>query len=409
MKKVLFFVITSIFLWSCDNDIQENTEDLQKLRISKVLEKAKDLHKNADLADYYKSKITNPDWSKVDIMKDVQDTVLMTVPINNGIEDEKWTLIISDIKNNTSIGVARIPLKNGQIIESDEFSLLTSSKTVFCTKIDKNSDEAEISLRTSTCPDGSPAIVQNGDGSFSVSNCKTGFPEFMLPEIIVIGNGGNSSPNQVYTPDTIPWWLSSISATFGGGTGGTGGGSNGTSEEIDTESMAPYQMAENIIKSPDVIDAVAKIWEKVKKDASAEKGRREWGAWIYYQSSTGKYYVGTERPAPEYVKGGVDTKGTITTWSPSKAENGSHIPKDAVQVSFFHCHTPLTYEPGTQRLVGPSRVDMKLTKAWKMDVIVYDYVGNNSKNKRSYIYGGHKLDDPAQFYIVKHQTKKKKK
>lgn len=176
------------------------------------------------------------------------------------------------------------------------------------------------------------------------------------------------------------------------GGGGSGGGGQNPRPGFNYRDIGNIT-ADEIVKS-----AMNTMMTNVKKDASAENGRRERGFWVFYDEATGKYYAGVEKIGP-YAQG-EGTHGSVTAGSAHPLHNGSHIPSTAIPVAFAHGHTPLTFEDaGLSRPAGLSDADRDWSRDNNLPIIAIDYVGQPDDNGVNYVHGGHGINDETKAYI----------
>lgn len=148
-----------------------------------------------------------------------------------------------------------------------------------------------------------------------------------------------------------------------------------------------YPSIDDIVADPEVSSVLAEYWARTKSFASTA-GRKEFGCWIYLNTSTGKY-VCEEVPNDNVVVGCVGTKADIAPGSPRGQAGMGPLDQNAYEyVAFFHTHTPLTYCPEGQRKTGPSLTDYELLNKYKIPGALYDYRAVD-------LIGGHPLNDPA--------------
>ncbi|WP_152568380.1 hypothetical protein [Porphyromonas macacae] len=183
-------------------------------------------------------------------------------------------------------------------------------------------------------------------------------------------------------------------------TGGGGGGNH-----IAAPQDGDKKDIKNILKDPEVINAIKDMWKQIK-DAATPEGRLEKGFYVFYDSASGKYYIGNMKTG-SLVKGGEGTKGSVYAGSAQSRHNGDHIPKTAVPVCFIHGHTPLTYVEGDVcRTVGISEADQEWADKNGAPVVAHDYVGEYRPGYGYIIKSGHDKNAPTKNYIAYPKKKK---
>lgn len=183
----------------------------------------------------------------------------------------------------------------------------------------------------------------------------------------------------------------------GGYIGGNGGGGGGVAQPIDVD---PKNI-DVIVKSPVVVERMKAIWNAILSSLDPQKGRREVGCYVYYDT-VNKIYVMGDLKYGDYVTGGEGTHGSVLPGSAQPSHNG--VDKGLIPVTWIHGHTPLSYlSPEVSRTVGPSPNDLQWSKDCNTAIIVLDYVGKSqsSNGGRMLIIGGHDKNDPQKEYIVK--------
>ena len=191
------------------------------------------------------------------------------------------------------------------------------------------------------------------------------------------------------------------------GTGGGwdhGGGSPGGGGSPSTSPLTQDQIKDlnnKALQNPQIVKEIEELFKLATSKASKEMGRKEMGAWLFYNKKTGEFKLGKTVSGP-YVKG-QNTKGTVQPPSSSQTSNG--VDGSFVPISFVHTHTPLTHESSTlSRPVGFSQADIDFAKNTGT-IILIDYIGvYNPYTDRYIIIGGHKLEDPTEITII-HSTK----
>ena len=151
-----------------------------------------------------------------------------------------------------------------------------------------------------------------------------------------------------------------------------------------------FPLVSEIVKSDIVKKQMEEAWSKMKSNAS-EKGRSEYGFFIYYDHDKQTYSCGSIVAGP-VVSGCIDTNASISLG----------IPTDNKTVcAFFHCHTTLEYCPAdNSRKTGPSDSDKNYANKMNFPGILYDYsastiYGGQSKNSayKIYTFGPNKRPD----------------
>lgn len=159
---------------------------------------------------------------------------------------------------------------------------------------------------------------------------------------------------------------------------------------------------QKILNDPIVVAELKEIFIDATHSASEEKGRREAGAYVFYDEASDKLYLGNIKYG-EYTQGGAGTNGAVGLGSGSVQSNSDEnnvIPLTALPIAAFHTHTPLTYLPeDDSRKVGFSSADIRFANNNHVPMILLDYVGIKEKDGNFYIYGGHSVDDPSNFLI----------
>ena len=148
----------------------------------------------------------------------------------------------------------------------------------------------------------------------------------------------------------------------GGGYSG-GGHSDDTNNDNTDKIPKDFPSVTEIAESPIVKKTMEEAWGKMINNAS-EKGRREYGFFIYYDFKTKKYTVGPMVEGPNIV-GFCGTSANVYLG----------VPTDNLKVcAFFHTHTTLEYchEDG-YRPTGPSDADVNYASALGLPGLLYDY------------------------------------
>lgn len=226
-----------------------------------------------------------------------------------------------------------------------------------------------------------------------------------LDGVVVVGHRGESLSDWIKrrnrmlnTRFAICFWCEDP-FDYGGG----GGGNHIAAPQGDDKKDKDIK---NILKDPEVINAIKDMWKQIK-DAATPEGRLEKGFYVFYDSASGKYYIGNMKTG-SLVKGGEGTKGPVYAGSAQPRHNGDHIPKTAVPVCFIHGHTPLTYVEGdVYRRVGISEADQKWADENGAPVVAHDYVGEYDSERGEYIItSGHDKNGTTQNYIAYPKKKK---
>lgn len=176
----------------------------------------------------------------------------------------------------------------------------------------------------------------------------------------------------------------------------SGGGGGGASQPIDVD---PKNI-DVIVKSPVVVERMKAIWNAILSSLDPQKGRREVGCYVYYDT-VNKVYVMGDLKYGDYVTGDEGTHGSVLPGSAQPSHNG--VDKGLIPVTFIHGHTPLSYlSPEVSRTVGPSPNDLQWSKDCSTGIIVLDYVGKVDPNdpNKMIIIGGHDKNDPRTEYLV---------
>lgn len=150
-----------------------------------------------------------------------------------------------------------------------------------------------------------------------------------------------------------------------------------TEGKVDTRSgnIYKYPSVNDIIRDSGVKSAMESAWSSMKNSAS-EKGRKEYGFFIYYDMDKKSYWCGS------IVEGGSVSgcEGTNASINLGRVDDNLRV------CAFFHCHTTLEYCPPTvSRTTGPSGSDESYASKYGIPGILYDYsvrtlVGGTSKN-----------------------------
>lgn len=229
-------------------------------------------------------------------------------------------------------------------------------------------------------------------------NCLDGGESIILPELIIgpPGAGGGTGIDDL--------WLEMLPSmsTFLNETGGSLGDSNlNTGDEVDQNSPQ-YLKVQKILNDPLIVAELQEIFIKATHSASEEEGRREAGAYIFYDEATDKIYIGNIKYG-ENIEGGSTMSGTVQLGNSNVEYNSDEnnvIPLSAILVAAFHTHTPLTFLPNnTLRKAGFSSSDILFANTYKVPIIVIDYIGVKGKDGNFYVNGGHSIDDPSNFFI----------
>ncbi|WHT37855.1 hypothetical protein QNH98_11970 [Myroides sp. mNGS23_01] len=229
-------------------------------------------------------------------------------------------------------------------------------------------------------------------------NCLDGGESIILPELTIgpPGAGGGTGINDLWL-DMLP-----SMSTFPNEGGGSSVGSNlNNGDEVDQNSPQ-YLNMQKILNDVLIVAELQEIFIQATHSASAEEGRREAGAYIFYDEATDKIYVGNVKHG-ENVEGGSSMSGTVRLGNSNVEYNSDEnnvIPLSAVLIAAFHTHTPLTYLPNNVlRKAGFSSSDILFANTYKVPIIIIDYIGTKGKDGNFYIKGGHSIDDPSNFFI----------
>ena len=233
-----------------------------------------------------------------------------------------------------------------------------------------------------------------------------GYYEKELPDIVVVGSGGGGGSD-----DGGDDGLGSWGNPFGDGDntgdntgdegnpvigGGGGGSSHGGHEDNKSfQELEEHRNYDKILNDKTVTEALKNAWKEMLKNAT-EEGRKEVGAWIYYDPfETHKYYVG-ELKYGTSVSGG--EHGTIDLGNSAPSENG--VPRESVPLAPFHAHTTISHETGNvTKIVGPSDTDLKALSGNEFGFVI-DYVGEKNSETGEYtLPAGHSDDLPVQIYV----------
>lgn len=371
----LFLILFCLFTTSCTDDLDghKSANEINESRnINDLIEYAKSQYSNKNLKS---ATHHEPDWEDYNIIKESQDTLLLSIPISLDSDGRQSLLVINQIEANKQLFLVNLP--------------------------DHSNDTLPLNIRRRILvyQDGTPTLcrpVYDQNGQLRIAKLRTspvlkqgGFDGGALPEVIVYGSNY----------DIFWWWWDYIAGIMQlpPPLGVPGGNASNPSDNI-----ADYYKVENIKKDDGVKKVIEDMKTKLKTDTSPEKGRRELGVWVFYDEETKKYYVGNIKEG-QYTKGGEGTNASIAPGNATPAKNGSHIPSTAKPVTFIHIHTPLTNEKDCQRQVGFSQSDITYANANNIEIIVVDYVGTLAPDGIYYIYGGHDINDPMQdyYYIPK--------
>lgn len=158
-----------------------------------------------------------------------------------------------------------------------------------------------------------------------------------------------------------------------------------------------FPTVKQIQNDPFVKSNLDAYWELTKKFAESNKGqRREYGCWIYLDTSTGRYEIKDLPPGP-IISGGEGTHGSISPGGVPETVLTNPLQSMNEYVAVFHTHTPLTYceGEGVRKPTGPSLADTEW--AWTKNIpgIVYDYQPNGVSGG---IITGHPLNASAMLY-----------
>ncbi|MGQ8868212.1 hypothetical protein [Myroides sp. TSA_177.3] len=229
-------------------------------------------------------------------------------------------------------------------------------------------------------------------------NCLDGGESFILPELIIgpPGAGGGTGINDL--------WLEMLPSmsTFPNEVGGSSGDSNLNNGDEVNQNSPQYLKVQKILNDPLIMAELQEIFIEATQSASEENGRREAGAYIFYDEATDKIYIGNVKYG-EHVEGGSSMSGTVKLGNSNvefNSDENNVIPLSAILVAAFHTHTPLTYLPNnTFRKAGFSSSDILFANTYNVPIIVIDYIGTKGKDGNFYIQGGHSIDDPSNFFI----------
>lgn len=234
-----------------------------------------------------------------------------------------------------------------------------------------------------------------------LGNCYDGGPPIILPEILigVPGAGGGTGIGDLWL-EMYPS-MSTLPNDVEGGGGSPSNGNLHNGVEVDQNSPQ-YLNAQKILNDTLIVGKLQQIFIQTTHSASAEEGRREAGAYVFYDEVSDKLYLGTIKYGA-YVQGGAGTSGAVNLGNGSVASNSDEnnvIPLTAVAIAVFHTHTPLTYLPeDDSRKVGFSPADIAFANRNNVPMILLDYVGIEATDGNFYIHGGHSIDDPSNFII----------
>lgn len=235
-----------------------------------------------------------------------------------------------------------------------------------------------------------------------LGNCYDGGPPIVLPEILigVPGAGGGTGIGDLWL-EMYPSMSTLPNDVAGGGGGSPNNGNLHNGVEVDQNSPQ-YLNVQKILNDTLIVGKLKEIFIQATHSASAEEGRREAGAYVFYDEISDKLYLGNIKYG-EYIKGGAGTNGAVSLGSGSVRSHSDEtnvIPLTALPIAAFHTHTPLTYLPKADyRKVGFSPADIAFAKRNNVPLILLDYVGTEGRDGNFYIYGGHSIDDPSNFII----------
>jgi hypothetical protein len=165
-----------------------------------------------------------------------------------------------------------------------------------------------------------------------------------------------------------------------------------TGQRITTNTetvVVRYPSVNSIMTNSTIKGAMDFAWRNTKSAASSN-GRREFGFWIYVNTtgSSIKYETGPHVMG-NLITGCEDTHASIALGATKESYGKTLLVGGIYTVACFHTHTPLTYCPSTtNRDTGPSTADLSYVNNNKIPGILYDY-------SIASITGGHKKDDAA--------------
>ncbi|MBB1138720.1 hypothetical protein [Myroides sp. WP-1] len=232
-----------------------------------------------------------------------------------------------------------------------------------------------------------------------LGNCYDGGPPIILPEILigVPGAGGGTGIGDLWLE-----MLPSMSTLFNANEGSSSNGSDLSNGDQVDQNSPQYLNVQKILNDSLIVATLQEIFIEVTQSASEVNGRREAGAYIFYDEVTDKFYVGNVKYG-EYVQGGAGTNGSVSLGSGSVSSNSDEnnvIPLTAIPIAAFHTHTPLTYViDEASRKIGLSPADIAFADRHNIPMIVLDYVGMEGTDGNFYIQNGHPIDDPSNFII----------
>ncbi len=232
-----------------------------------------------------------------------------------------------------------------------------------------------------------------------LGNCYDGGPPIILPEILigVPGAGGGTGIGDLWLE-----MLPSMSTLFNANEGSSSNGSDLSNGDQVDQNSPQYLNVQKILNDSLIVATLQEIFIEVTQSASEVNGRREAGAYIFYDEVTDKFYVGNVKYG-KYVQGGAGTNGSVSLGSGSVSSNSDEnnvIPLTAIPIAAFHTHTPLTYViDEASRKIGLSPADIAFADRHNIPMIVLDYVGMEGTDGNFYIQNGHPIDDPSNFII----------
>lgn len=371
---VVFLALIFLIISSCSDEIKtgvlsDNQPNIYEVK--NLIEYAKEKYQTTDFKTLQTRNNSQKEiqWSDYKILMQKSDTLVISIPAKIKSGEDSSSLIVTQTKLNKNLFFINAPAKGF-------YELPTNIRRRVIVYI----DGLPIIHRIVMNKKGRLQLVRMRD----ISTTRTTLNGGMLPEVVIYPG--------IYEFDW--WWWDYVSGIISsppppGYSGYTGNYSN--------DNRPTYYNSENILKSSDTQASIKTLWKNTKNDASKEKGRRERGFWVYYDTKTEKYYTGKEKVG-SYIKGDVGTKGSISPGSSQPKYNGDHIPISAKPVTFVHTHTPLSYSSDSRREVGLSQADKDYADKHNIDVIVIDYVGTRDRNNKYYIESGHDIDDPMKEY-----------
>ncbi|XXX80120.1 hypothetical protein WMF30_15240 [Sorangium sp. So ce134] len=157
-----------------------------------------------------------------------------------------------------------------------------------------------------------------------------------------------------------------------------------------------------IVNDSVVSNAMSGAWNSTKADCTETPNRRrEYGFWIYLNTTSDVYEIGTTVTGPW----GGPADGASVSLPPRPSDVPADILPDSnggkYPVASFHTHTPTTYRtglpPGSARGVGPSGADNGADTSDDVPGVVYDYI--ESPAGSGSIPMQHPKEAPARLYL----------